>query len=160
MRPWTRRESSYRIYYAFRQWQSNEDVDKTEKDKIMSMTNKKGLLLGFLIGSVFGGTIALFYAPKKGKHLRHDIGRKTGEIMDSGRKMAVDTWNGVKDTAENTLDSANNMLNSGMEKIARKTENIRDAFTAGMSTYSDEKRAGKKEAGPKGRDVEISGRTY
>jgi len=113
-----------------------------EKDKKMSNgTNKKGLLIGFLIGGAIGGAIALLYAPQKGKRLRHDIGKKTGEIYESGRKIAVDSWNGVKETAESTLESANDFLNSGMDKITRKEENVRDAFKAGMETYAKETKA-------------------
>jgi len=115
-------------------------------------------MIGFLLGSAAGGAIALLFAPKPGKKLRKDISKATGEVIEGGRKMAVDTWNGVKDTAESTLESANDMLNTGMEKIVRKTENFRDAFTAGMNTYADEKRSEKKEAGSIGRDAEVSGK--
>lgn len=104
-------------------------------------SSKKGLLIGFIIGGAIGGAIALLYAPQKGKHLRHDISKKSGEIYESGRKIAVDSWNGVKETAESTLESANDILNSGMDKISRKAENVRDAFKAGMETYTEETRA-------------------
>lgn len=115
-------------------------------------------MIGFLLGSAAGGAIALLFAPKPGKKLRKDISKATGEVIEGGRKMAIDTWNGVKDTAESTLESANDILNSGMEKIVRKTENIRDAFTAGMSTYAEERRSEKKGSESIDRDPETSGK--
>lgn len=115
------------------------DIFSNEEGKKMSIrSSKKGLLIGFLIGGAVGGTIALLYAPQNGKRLRQDIGKKTGEIYESGRKIAADSWNGVKETAESTLESANDFLNSGMDKITRKAENVRDAFKAGMESYAEE----------------------
>ena len=40
----------------------------------------KGLLIGFLTGSIVGSVIALLYAPKSGKELRGDIKIKSDEF--------------------------------------------------------------------------------
>jgi len=37
---------------------------------------------GMLVGIVIGGTLSLLYAPKPGKELRDDIGRKLDEMKD------------------------------------------------------------------------------
>ena len=42
----------------------------------------KGLLIGFLTGSIVGSVIALLYAPKSGKELRGDIKIKSDEFID------------------------------------------------------------------------------
>ena len=41
----------------------------------------KGLLLGFLTGSIVGAITALLYAPKPGRELRGDIREKSDVIV-------------------------------------------------------------------------------
>jgi gas vesicle protein len=111
------------------------------------MITKKtsGFVLSFLIGGVVGSAIALMYAPKSGKNLRNDIGRKTNELIDQGKKLTYDSWNGAKETAETTLDSANEFLNSGVEKIVSKAERVKDSFKTGIEAYKEERKAGKEQ---------------
>jgi gas vesicle protein len=109
------------------------------------ITGKKlnGLFISFLVGGAVGSAIALLYAPKKGKLLRNDISRKTNDLIDQGKKLTYDSWNGAKEAAESTFESANEFLNTGVEKIIDKTEKIKDAFRTGIDTYKDERRSGK-----------------
>ncbi|RPI14201.1 MAG: YtxH domain-containing protein [Ignavibacteriae bacterium] len=86
------------------------------------MINNKGLFFSFLIGGVIGSIIALLYAPKPGKRLRNDISKKTNEYLKEGKKKTIETMNDVKEKVETTLGNANDFLNSGMEKIERKSE--------------------------------------
>ncbi len=102
-----------------------------------------GLLLSFLAGGAVGGALALLYAPKKGKHLRNDISKKTSDLIDQGKKLTYDTWNGAKDAAESTFESANDFLNTGLEKVANKTEKIKDIFRTGADTFKDERKSGR-----------------
>ncbi len=99
-----------------------------------SMKKTKGLFIGFLLGSAIGGAIALLYAPKSGKRLRNDIRRKTNELIEDGRKITVDSWNGAREKVESTIDNANDYLVTGMEKISRKTEKVKDAIKAGFNS--------------------------
>ncbi len=99
--------------------------------------SKKGIFLSFLLGGVIGGALALLYAPKAGKNLRKDIGRKTGELIEEGKKLTSESWNGAKDAAESTLDSANEFLNTGMDKITRKADNVKAALKSGFRAYSE-----------------------
>jgi len=95
------------------------------------MTDKKklnGLMAGFILGGLAGGIIALLYAPKSGKHLREDIRGRTNELIDEGRKKANDTWSAAREKAESTFESANDFLNTGVEKVARKAEKIKEAL--------------------------------
>jgi gas vesicle protein len=46
----------------------------------------KGFLLGILAGGITGGLIALLYAPKSGRELRQDIGRKKDELIDDAEE--------------------------------------------------------------------------
>ena len=111
------------------------------------MITKKtsGFVLSFLIGGVIGSAIALMYAPKSGKNLRNDIGRKTTELIDQGKKLTYDSWNGAKDTAETTFESANEFLNSGVDKIVSKAERVKDSFKSGMEAFKEERRTGKEQ---------------
>lgn len=110
------------------------------------MTTKRtgGFLLSFLIGSAVGSAVALMYAPKSGRLLRNDISRKTGELIDQGKKLTYDTWNGAKETAETTFESANEFLNQGVEKIVNKAERVKDSFKTGIDAFKDERRSGKE----------------
>ncbi|NOS86323.1 MAG: YtxH domain-containing protein [Ignavibacteria bacterium] len=109
------------------------------------MTTKRtgGFLLSFLIGSAVGSAIALMYAPKSGRHLRNDISRKTGELIDQGKKLTYDSWNGAKETAETTFESANEFLNTGVDKIVNKAERVKDSFKTGIEAFKEERRSGK-----------------
>lgn len=111
------------------------------------MITKKtsGFVLSFLIGGVVGSAIALMYAPKSGKNLRNDIGRKTTELLDQGKKLTYDSWNGAKETAETTFESANEFLNSGVDKIVNKAERVKDSFKSGIEAYKEERKAGKEQ---------------
>jgi gas vesicle protein len=107
-----------------------------------SIKKTKGLFFGFLLGGAIGGAIALLYAPKSGKNLRNDISRKTNEFIEDGRKKTVDTWNGAREKVESTLDNANDFLNTGLDKIGRKTEKLKDALKAGINVSNDEIKSG------------------
>lgn len=95
------------------------------------MTDKKklgGLMAGFLLGGLAGGILALLYAPKTGRHMREDIRGRTNELINEGRKKANDTWSAAREKAGSTFESANDFLNTGVDKVARKAEKIRNAL--------------------------------
>src|SRR5512147_3121085 len=102
----------------------------------------KGLITGFLIGGAIGWAIALLYAPKSGKLLRGDISRKTNELISEGKLRSEHLWNNTKEQVGSTLDSANDFLNTSKEQIKNKTEKVKDAFKAGVSTYKETRRSG------------------
>ena len=103
-----------------------------------SVKKMTGFFVSFLMGGAIGGGIALLYAPESGKRLRKDIGKKSNELLDEGKKMAYDTWIDAKEKAESTLDSANDFLNTNIEKITRKNEKVKDALKFGVDAYNDE----------------------
>lgn len=118
------------------------------------MKRINGFFLSFLVGSAVGSAIALLYAPKSGKHLRNDISRKTNEMLEDGKKLTSDTWNGAKKAAESTFESANDLLNTGVEKIIHKTEKVKDAFMSGVDAYKDERSSRSNKNSLYGEDVE------
>lgn len=105
-----------------------------------------GLFISFLVGGAIGSAIALLYAPKRGKQLRSDISRKTSDLIDQGKKLTYDSWNGAKEAAGNTFNKANDLLNTGVEKIGQKTELVKDAFRTGFESFKDERRTGKNKS--------------
>lgn len=92
-----------------------------------------GLFLSFLLGGAVGGTLALLYAPQKGKYLRKDISRKTNALIKEGKKISYDSWNDAKEKAENLIESANDTISTNVEKIVRKTEKLKDALKSGLN---------------------------
>lgn len=108
----------------------------------MIKSNRSGsFILSFLLGGAIGGAIALLYAPKSGRNLRNDIGTKTGELIEKGKKLATDSGKAAKDLAENTFESANEFLNTGAAKVVNRAERVKDAVQSGFKAYSDEKRS-------------------
>jgi gas vesicle protein len=100
------------------------------------MSNMKiinGMFLSFVFGGVIGGAFALLYAPQKGKYLRKDISRKTNALIKEGKKISYDSWNDVREKAENIIESANDTLSTNVEKIVRKTEKLKDALKSGLN---------------------------
>ncbi len=106
----------------------------------MIFANKiSGLFIGFLLGSAVGGAIALLYAPESGKRLRSDISEKTNELIKEGKKKSNELWNDAKEKAESTLESANDFLNSNVEKIVNETGRVKNALKSGLDSYNKEK---------------------
>jgi len=128
----------------------------------------RGLILGFVAGSIVGGIIALLYAPKSGKELRSDIRLKKDEFLDDtaeymqiakskanelineGKKKSEMLIQEAKKKANTLLDDANKVLSSAKdkasekvtgakEKIVTESERIKDAFKAGIEAYKEEK---------------------
>lgn len=73
----------------------------------------KGLIIGFIAGSVVGAVLALLYAPKSGRELRADIKQKTGELVDDAeeylqraRKRATEIINEGKQRSQVLIDDA------------------------------------------------------
>jgi gas vesicle protein len=117
----------------------------------------KGMLLGFLAGSVVGALVALLYAPKTGKDLRAEIKHKTGELknqteeyMRSARLKALDIINegkersdrlvsDAKKKAETILGDADKLMSGIREKSEEETGKVKAAFRAGVDAYKSER---------------------
>lgn len=128
----------------------------------------KGLLIGFLTGSIVGAAVALLYAPKSGKELRADIKGKSEELADEaekffetskmranqvineGKKKAELLIADAKKKAEELIDDtekilkdarskASDMLETGKETLANETGKVKAAVKAGVEAYKEAK---------------------
>lgn len=128
----------------------------------------KGLLLGFITGGIVGAAIALLYAPKSGKELRHQIKNKKDELLDDtseflqiaktkaadmvneGKRRSEELISDAKKKANSLIGDANTILNeakqrasttidSTKEKISSEAERVKEAFKSGMEAYNQEK---------------------
>lgn len=97
----------------------------------MALSRSGKIVLSFIVGSSVGCAIALLYATKAGKYLRSDISRKAIDMIEDGKKISNDTWNGVQQRAEKTIVSAGDFINSGLEKFSRKTGKVKDTLSSG-----------------------------
>lgn len=100
----------------------------------------KKFFISFLLGGAIGGVIALLYAPKSGVQLRNDVSRISGKIVNDGKKLTVKSWNDAKDFAGNTYEKAGNLVNAGIDTIAGRTENVKDAINSGINAFRDERK--------------------
>jgi gas vesicle protein len=112
-----------------------------------NMKQVNGVFLSFLLGGVIGGAIALLYAPKSGKHLRNDISHKANKLYEDGKKISNDTWIDAKEKAEELIENANNVLAVNVDKIVRKTDNLKEALKSGIEAYNDERKYGNNHDG-------------
>ena len=113
----------------------------------------KGLLLGFLAGSVIGAVTALLLAPKSGKELRRDIKKKTDELKEvaqnqfqQARDKAGDLLNEGKKRSEEMISQAKlraGSLLSDAEKVIDQAKGegsrLKAAFKAGTEAYKEER---------------------
>lgn len=122
----------------------------------------KGFLLGMLAGGVAGGLIALLYAPKSGRELRNDIGRKKDELWEdaeeyvdkakskatdiiaSSRKKADELIADAKHKAEYITQGAEKMYTQGKDMVIDEAAKLKDAVRAGVDTYRDERKTVRK----------------
>ena len=75
----------------------------------------KGLLLGFLTGTIVGGVVALLYAPKTGKELRSDIKIKKDEFLDD-----------TSEYMQIAKEKANKLINEGKKKSEMLIKDAKD----------------------------------
>ena len=117
----------------------------------------KGLLIGFLAGSVVGAIAALLYAPKSGKELRSDLRKKasdlaeeagdyvkaartkTAELVNQGKSRSDQLVSDAKEKAEHILDDAEKVLSGIRERASGEGGRVKAAFRAGLDTYRHEK---------------------
>jgi len=97
----------------------------------------KGLAAGLLIGGAIGGAIALLYAPKSGRQLRYDISKKTNELLLDGKTSADELWTDTKEKVGNMLESTNNFLHSGKDKIVNETEKVQSEVNDFLHSSKD-----------------------
>ncbi len=91
----------------------------------MDNNNNVGIaFLSFLVGMLFGGVIALLYAPKSGVELRTQI-----------RDTAVETSHQVAEQYEKSLKAVQKSLADTQAQLAelRKKDEARDAEVAEMA---------------------------
>jgi gas vesicle protein len=79
----------------------------------------KGLIMGFIAGSIVGAAIALLYAPKSGREFRSDLKEKAGDLMDDAQEYmdrakskAVEIVNEGKKRANTLVDDARKKADS------------------------------------------------
>jgi gas vesicle protein len=119
----------------------------------------KGFLLGVLAGGVAGGLIALLYAPKSGRELRQDIGKKKDEligdaeeyidiakskasdIIASSKKKADELICEAKNKAEYITKGAEKMYTQGKELVVDEAAKLKDALRAGVDSYKEERKS-------------------
>lgn len=128
------------------------------------------VFLGFLAGGAIGAILALLYAPKTGRELRNDIKSRTDEYLDEadkyiaearnrakvlineGKKKSEKIINDAKEKSDAILKDAEKIFNDAKEKasgnldqgkniIEKETDNLKNAFKAGVDAYKETKKS-------------------
>ena len=72
-----------------------------------------GFALGVVAGVVVGAGVALLFAPKPGRDLRHDLGESMGNL---GRKVA-DKYRDIANRAESEMENVQNTVQKGADNL-------------------------------------------
>jgi len=127
----------------------------------MAAENKmaKGLMVGFLTGTIVGGVIALLYAPKSGKELREDLKKKSEEItadvenylidaqtkakqlINEGKDKSAHLISEAKQKADSLLKDAESLLHDAKKRMNDESSKVKIAMKAGLDAYKEEKHA-------------------
>ncbi len=82
----------------------------------------KGLIVGFMAGTIVGAVTALLFAPMTGREMRDDIKKRGGELageadeyLARARKRAVDIVNEGKERSETLVNDARKRAETLME---------------------------------------------
>ena len=118
---------------------------------------KKSFLSGLIAGGFIGGLAGLLFAPKSGRELRSDISDKGNEIindttdlLENAKSKAAGILTDIKHKAGNLIDAgiskagdithdAEELYNSGKEKIEEEIIMVKDAVKSGAEAYTNEK---------------------
>jgi gas vesicle protein len=121
--------------------------------------SSKGLVIGFLAGTVVGAVIALLYAPKSGKEFRQDIKRQTNELMEEasehveaakskaseiineGKKKSEQLVVDAKKKAETLLEDAEKIIVQAKGRATEEGGKIKGAIKAGIDAYKEERKS-------------------
>lgn len=121
-------------------------------------SSTKGFLLGLLAGGVIGGLTALLYAPKSGKELRKDIGKKSrevvkdteqyvesakvkaSEILSDSRRKAESLLSDARKKADSITRGTEKLYTQGKDFITDEATRLKDAVRAGVDTFNEEKK--------------------
>lgn len=89
-----------------------------------SITLRKGIVVGFAVGSAVAAILALLFAPKSGKELR-------GDIRDKSKKLVSDV--------EVMADKARSNLREVTRKLEEKETKLVGAVKAGVEAYKEKR---------------------
>lgn len=99
--------------------------------KASKFNNTANFTYGFLAGGLIFGSLALLFAPKKGKAIRKDISKATNDLLNSSTEYlnnAGDYLNTAKEKAEDFIADGTSkitkMLDSSESKIINNAGNL------------------------------------
>lgn len=99
--------------------------------KPSNSNNTANFTYGFLAGGLIFGSLALLFAPKKGKAIRRDISKATNNLLNTSTEYlnnAGDYLNTAKEKAEDFIadgtDKITKMLDSTESKIVDNAGNL------------------------------------
>ena len=121
----------------------------SNKYENLSTSNKSAVsvrdgLTFLLVGGGIGAALALLFAPKSGREMRHgiaDVSRRGYEITvekaTALKAQSAETLQTVKDKAGAAYNFAATRLNSGGEALAEAVSTTSDAITKGVDEIQE-----------------------
>lgn len=96
------------------------------KEPIMMENRRKvkKFLIGMLTGTITGALLALLYAPKSGKKLRRDIGRKKDELIDNAEDYLDSAKLKASEIIAESRKKAETMISEAKKKAGGITKNL------------------------------------
>lgn len=93
-----------------------------------------------MVGAAAGAVTALFYAPKKGEELRHDVGAKAREVGRKAGEAWGDMKQGTASVARTATGKAREAIGKGQHRFRQYKSRVQEAIAAGRQA-AEEKRA-------------------
>ena len=94
-------------------------------------TDPTALLVGFIAGGLIGASIALLFAPVRGKKLRADIRRKAEGFKDDTEEYIGTASGKASDAARSIKKGSGQLLNEAQRKASQLIESAEQALHKG-----------------------------
>lgn len=91
--------------------------------------NSKDFLIGTLIGSIVGASVALLFAPKSGRELREDINKGASQVMDRASELKDTAQEKGADWKDIAYEKGSELTKKATElskTVAQKTKDLKD----------------------------------
>ncbi|MBX7174591.1 MAG: YtxH domain-containing protein [Pyrinomonadaceae bacterium] len=99
-----------------------------------------------LAGCAIGAGVALIFAPKSGKEMRDDISNKTLKGLEQAKSYGSDLSNKAQNVYHQIYDKAVNTLETAKEKLNAGVENGQQLLQKGEDFVTDKMNDGKDKA--------------
>ena len=87
------------------------------------------ILTSLLIGAAAGAVAGILFAPEKGIDTRKLLGKKGLDLKDTLKNKINDLVDGIADHLDNARSEADNLIDTGKEKMSSAKSQIKQSYS-------------------------------